>query len=124
MIPLPGFILLLLHQDLISVQDFGDILCFLLQAAAPFQAKAVLHAEPAGGWRSQTCTCCAVVMGAHLWNCLNSILRLSGIRLISIKIPLVIIIIIISVETKHFSRENLKEKKKCSEDIGNMVCRA
>lgn len=69
---------------------------------------------------------CRAVMGAHLWNCLISVRTVSGVCLASVKIPLVIFFFLMWNQNI-FQEKALRKsegKKKCSEDIGNMVCKA
>lgn len=70
---------------------------------------------------------CTAVMGAHLWNCLISVHTVSGVCLASVKIPLVIFFFFLMWNQNIFQEKALRKsegKKKCSEDIGNMVCKA
>lgn len=70
---------------------------------------------------------CRAVMGAHLWNCLISVHTVSGVCLASVKIPLVIFFFFLMWNQNIFQEKALRKsegKKKCSEDIGNMVCKA
>lgn len=88
----------------------------------------MLHTGPAGGWKSQTCTCSAeqwwVLTFGTAW---SASAQCQGFVWLQSKFHLWFFFFFLMWNQNIFQEKALRKsegKKKCSEDIGNMVCKA